>query len=340
MKKTLTLLAIIFMPWTINAREMSVEEAMETMRTSVTSFLKGEYSKVDATGIDQYVDADISKVYKFSDYSFGALLKDFEPYLAIDQNQSNKRLTRKKMKILEYAKNHQTEVAAYAANVEYFGITKFHEKLSSSLVAFFDWKGEVIAVRPSDYDRDQYKSKLCKTMEKHIVQDLTEQYAPMFLPEDYWVSNVASVSQGKYSFLMQWCYVLSREKPTGDGITRGSFVAYYYQRQEGGFNSNKSIMAAYGEYVWDNDGIEFSYHNCDADAYVVMPDFAKKFEPEDFKDLDKSQMTWAMSSSIKFKKLVSSSPDIPKVFRVNGPNSFTMSVPMDNKEYTFTKVED
>lgn len=337
MKKLSILLLTILLASPSYADELSVEEAMAMMKSSAAAFLKGEYTKVDASGIDQYVDATVTNVYGFSDFSFGSLLPFFEEYLHFDPATSYERTTKKKMKLLEFAKNNQSMIAAYAAQVDFIGETKFHEKLNFSMLAFYDSKGNIIAVRPSNYNRQDYKENLCRPMRSKIESILEEQYDPLFLPKDYWISDYKSSTEGKYTLMVQWCYELSKEKPTGDGIQRGPFKAMFYQNQKGSISTIKAIVEINGEYVWDENGIEFSYHNSWVELKSVNGELVNTWDPGDYTDIDDHDFHYLLIQGASFKKKVRASSDIPKEFKIVDENSFIMSTPIDGDVFTFTK---
>lgn len=339
MKRILAMIFSVMLALPSFADDLSVDEAIVVMKSSASSFLQGKYTKVDASGIEQYVNASVTNVSGFSDFSFGSLLPYFEEYLHFDPSTTYERTTKRKMKLLEFARNNQTMIAAYAAQVDYIGETKFHENVNLSMLAFFNSKGEIIAVRASNYNRQDYKENLCKHMRAKIEAILESQYDPLFLPKDYWISDFHSVANEKYTIMSQWCFELSREKPTGDGVQRGPFKAMLYREQRGGISHLKTITEINGEYVWDENGIEFSYHNCWVTLKSVNAELVEDWEPGDYTDIDDNDLHVLPFQASAIKKVVRASGDIPKVFTIIDNEHFSMSTPMDETVYTFAKLK-
>lgn len=342
MKKIIISVAILILSLPLNAQDISIDDAIETMKETSALFLKGQYTRIDATGIDQYVDVEIKRVYEFSDFSFGAILPLLKKYLEIEISISDRPKIREETKrIIEYATEDLTKIVAYAAKVDYEGVTKYHEKIPFTRLFFFDWKGRLIAIRSDDYNRQDYAEQLPALMEKRIQRELRAQCDPLFPPFDRWVSETGFSSDGSRDYEMIWCYDLFKNCRNNDNVQRGEFEAIYYQVQKG-FALSKSATFITGQYILDNGEIEFTYNTANVKLYFIDPEYVDKFEPlPDFSNINKRIMHYSPLNTNNFKKVIRKGNNVPLTFSQESENIITMSVPIQDAVYKFHKqIED
>lgn len=321
-------------------QESSIEEAVNMMKETSAKFLKGEFTKVDATGIKQYVDVEITGVHNFSDFSNGAVLPFLKKGLeeSASMYKGNRTIEAENKRILEYAENNKTKIVSYAAIVDYDGITKYHEKESMSNLFFFDRNGNLIGIRNSDFERGSYVKNLWKTMWSQIEEDLSREYDPLFLPYDRFVSETITSTIGKTEYKMTWCFDLYRNAPGDVWPHKGEALIRYYQVQDNGLVS-KSLTYIDCQYEWNHDEIEFTFPSSDIELYLVQPEYVKEYDPEDFSNLHaKSQLSYSILNTPKIKKIIRAANSKPKEFVVTGDASFKMSVPLNDLVFEFSKV--
>ena len=64
-----------------SAQEMTVDEAIVKMKQTTRDYLTDAFTEKDETGADQFVDVEVTGIHDFSDFSYGALMKEFQAYL-------------------------------------------------------------------------------------------------------------------------------------------------------------------------------------------------------------------------------------------------------------------
>lgn len=335
MKKFVSIISFLILSWAAMGQGMSVEMAMETMKESATKFLKGEYSKVDVTGADQYVDATVTRVYSFSDYSYGYLLNDFVDYIKnkkVGLGHSN--VQAEIIREIDYAQNHQTETAAYSAIVEYTGKTKFGEMVNMSSLFFFDWEGKPIAVRNSSFAREDYKPALAKIMHRKVVKELSLLKDPHFY-RDIWISSPVYSNVGDTPTESLLCLIIDRgETPNGK---TGPYIMYFYEIRTGSFYS-KQVVYTKGRFAETEKGLDLGYKKSSTSAYIVKSEYERTFDVGDFSSIDSNQLELSLILSGMYSSAVKKSNSIPDTWEVIDENHIKISTPYCKEIFTLTKT--
>lgn len=335
MKKFVSIISFLILSLAAVGQDMSVEKAMETMKESATKFLKGEYTKIDATGADQYVDATVTKVYSFSDYSYGYLLENFVKYIKskkVGLGHSN--VQAEIIREIDYAQNHQTEIAAYSALVEYTGKTKFGETVNMSSLFFFDWEGQPIAVRNASYERGEYSAALAKVMEKRVISQLRDLKDPMFNKEK-WISDPVYSNFKDTPVEYRFCLILDRGE-TPDGKS-GPFSMYLYVVQTGNIYS-KAITYTTGRFTETDNGFEFGFKKSSTSSFLVKSEYKRTFEIGDFSEIDSDQLEFSTLMTITYAKGVKKSNSVPDVCEIIDENHMKLSTPYGEGSFNLTKI--
>lgn len=340
MKRLFTLIVLIAV-CTVTAsaqrRELSIKEAIALMKQTPVEYLSEIFQKADSTGVDQFVDVEINEVHDFSDFSFGAMLEEFEQYLttlvpvvklsdgSIVSVRGADEQKAKNARMLEFAKANQKMIACYMAEVDYDGITKYEERKSLSRTFFFSDQGEIITVKKPGCARAKYKSKVAPAMEKKIVELLKEANDPLFLPCDYWISDEVSAPAKKGNpYILQWGYLLTKRNLDEQGVDRGTFTCYVYQTKVG-LLVLKALAAIDGEYEMTNDHISFNYGKAEVSSFSPRSNTSGAV-PGKFVDIDFREWTPLLFEAGKIKKTVNEMSDTPETFNRDG-DTIEMSVP-------------
>lgn len=334
MKRNLAIIIGLFMSVVMFGQDLTVDEAMSAMKELSTKYLKGEFTKIDATGIDQYVDVTVTKVYSFSDYSYGNLMHEFVEYINTrPAGLGNYDLNAENIRKIDYVKENQTKIAAYSAIVDYDGLTKFGETVKMSSLFFFNWKGEPIAARPVAYDRNEYRAKLAVWMEKKVIRDLSDMQDPLFKKEK-WISETAYATGNGNQYEMKYCFILDRGE-NESGLS-GPFKAYYYQIQTSS-SQIKSVTLITGRFT-ENDGIiSFDYKKSSVSLYNVISDYSRSFQIGDFSSINTKELEISIIGSTRATKMVRNSSSTPVVFEYTDPSHLRMTMPFYDQAINFTK---
>lgn len=341
MKSKLFLVALFALSGCLlaSAQEMTVDEAIAKMKQSTRAYLTDAFTEKDETGADQFVDVEVTGVHDFSDFSFGALMKEFQTYLesripmvknAKGETVKSSRaggIEKRNARLLEYARDNMTKIAAYAAVVDYNGITKYHEKKALSRLVFYDWKGDVIAFKDPMYSRNEFKLGLAPFMCKKAVSELEEMNDPLFLKTQYWISDVVNAEMSGRSYEMQWCYCLTKENVDDKAIDKGKFRLYYYQVQRGILQVIKSLTVVEGRYEKDAEHIWLSYKDAAVESFHVKAEEISSYSPGDYTDIDLDGLTVQLIESARFKKAIRALDNTPGVYRYIDENTFSMTSP-------------
>lgn len=352
-KRGLLFLLAVTMCMLSSAQEMTVEQAMARMKQTTHDYLTDVFTEKDETGVDQFVDVEVKSIYDFSDFSYGALLDAFKEYLdskvpkvtnSRGQTVKSPRagdIERRNARMLEYAKQNMTKIAAYAAIADYDGVTKFHEKKSLSRLVFFDWKGDVIAFRNPVFSRNDFKSGLAPYMSKKVSRELMEMNDPLFLRREFWVSDVLNAEMSGRAYEMQWCYVLTKENLEDKTIDKGKFRVFYYQVQAGILQVIKSITVIDGRYEKAADHIYFSYGDASVESFHVASDDIATFTPGDYADIELDKLNVQLIETMRLKKMVKAMENTPASYEAIDDLAFRMTAPFSGDEVvTFHKNED
>ena len=340
MKKVLITAFATLLALSAFSQELSVDDAIERMKETSKVYITTKFQEEDETGRDQYVDAEVVGVHDFSDFSYGALMRAFLIQLEkqvpkVKDPSTGKmkvssragQIIKENARLEEYAKDNMTKIAAYAAIVDFNGITKFHEKKADSRLFFYDWEGNVIGIKPVDYDRDQYKPILAKYMEKKAIAELTEMNDPLFLRKEYWISETVKSESNGVQYEMQWCYVLTKENIGNDTQDEGKFKAYYYQVQRGSIQTIKSIFLLNGLYEKDKNHIWFSYKDAAVESLHVDYKDTQDFTPGDYSHIDLDKLNLQIIEGTKVKKAVHALSNTPDSYEYIGDKEFKMTAP-------------
>ena len=351
-KSILSIIAIISC-LLVSAQEMTVDQAMARMKQTTHDYLTDAFTEKDETGVDQFVDVEVTSLYDFSDFSYGALLDVFGEYLdsrvpMVTNSRGQKvkssragEIEGKNARMLEYVRQNMTKIAAYAAVADYNGITKFHEKKALSRLVFYDWKGDVIAFRSPEFSRKEFKLGLTPYMYKKVYRELMEMNDPLFLRREFWVSDVMNSEMSGRSYEMQWCYVLTKENLDDKAIDKGKFRAYYYQIQTGTLQVIKSITVIEGRYEKSPDRIYFSYGDAMVESFHVPYDEIASYTPGDYTEMQLDKLTAQLIESNRFKKAVKAMDETPAVYKSVDDLTFQMTAPFSgDKIATFHKDEE
>lgn len=335
------------------AQEMTVDQAIARMKQTTHDYLTDAFTEKDETGVDQFVDVEITSIHDFSDFSYGALLDVFGEYLdsqvpMVTNPRGQKvkspragEIEKKNARMLEYAKQNMTKIAAYAAVADYNGITKFHEKKALSRLVFYDWKGEVIVFRSPEFSRKEFRLGLAPYMYKKVYRELMEMNDPLFLRREFWVSDVMNAEMSGRSYEMQWCYVLTKENLEDKAVDKGKFRVYYYQVQTGAIQVIKSITVIEGRYEKSPDHIFFSYGDAMVESFHVPYDDIASFSPGDFTDIELDKLNAQFIESARFKKAVKAMDSTPASYQAVDRLTFRMTAPFSGEKIaTFHKDEE
>ena len=353
MKKSILSLIAIVSCLFVSAQEMTVEQAIARMKQTTHDYLTDAFTEKDETGVDQFVDVEVKSIYDFSDFSYGALLDAFKQYLDAQvpmitnsRGQTVKspragEIEKKNARMLEYAKQNMTKIAAYAAIADYNGITKFHEKKALSRLVFYDWKGDVIAFRSPEFSRKEFRLGLAPYMYKKVYRELMEMNDPLFLRREFWVSDVMNAEMSGRSYEMQWCYVLTKENLEEKTVDKGKFRLYYYQVQTGILQVIKSLTVIEGRYEKSPDRIYFSYGDSLVESFHVPYDDIASFSPGDFTDIELDKLNAQFIESARFKKAVKAMDSTPASYQAVDELTFRMAAPFSGEKIaTFHKDEE
>ena len=334
MKRNLAIIIGLFMSVVVFGQDLTVDEAMATMKELSTKYLKGEFTRIDATGIDQYVDVTVTKVYSFRDYSYGNLMHEFVEYINTrPAGLGNYDLKAENIRKIDYVNENQTKIAAYSAIVDYDGLTKFGETVKMSSLFFFNWKGEPIAARPVAFDINEYRAKLAVWMEKKVIKDLSEMQDPLFKKEK-WISETAYTTGNGNQYEMKYCFILDRGE-NESGLS-GPFKTYYYQIQTSS-SQIKSVTLITGRFTEIDGKISFDYKKASVTTYHVLSEYSRSFQVGDFSSIDNTELEISIISSTRATKMVRNSSSIPVVFEYVDPSHLRMTMPFDSQALNFTK---
>ena len=326
-----------------SAQEMSVDEAIAKMKQSTRDFLTDAFTEKDETGADQFVDVEVTDIHDFSDFSYGALIKEFQTYLettipkvknARGETVKSSRagdIEKRNARLLEYVRNNMTKIAAYSAIVDYNGITKFHEKMALSRLVFYDWKGNVIAFKDPAYHRNEFKLGLAPYMRNRAVSELEDMNDPLFLKTQYWISDVVNSEVSGKSYEMQWCYCLTKENVSDQSIDKGKFRLYYYQVQRGVLQVIKSITVVEGRYEKDAEHIWLSYKDAAVESFHVNYDDLASYTPGDYTNIRLDDLKAQLIETIRVKKMVKAMDETPSVFKHVDDQTFQMTAPFSGE---------
>lgn len=322
-----------------SAQEMTVDEAIVKMKQTTHDYLTDAFTEKDETGADQFVDVEVTGIHDFSDFSYGALMKEFQAYLdsripmvknARGETVKSSRagdIEKRNARLLEYVRGNMTKIAAYSAVVDYNGITKFHEKKALSRLVFYDWKGDVIAFKDPMYSRNEFKSGLAPYMCKKAVSELEDMNDPLFLKTQYWISDVVNAEMSGRSYEMQWCYCLTKENIGDNSIDRGKFRLYYYQVQRGVLQVIKSITVVEGKYEKDSKHIMLTYKDAAVESFHVKAEEISSYSPGDYTNIDLDGLTTQLIESARFKKAIRALDNTPAVYQYVDDKTFSMTAP-------------
>ncbi len=350
---SLAILASLFCFMAV-AQEMSVEEAMAKMKETSRAYLTSAFTQEDETGVDQFVDVEITGVHDFSDFSYGALLSAFKEYLTSriptttlssgkvveSLYPRTERIKIENARMIEYAEGNMKNIAAYAAIVDYSGITKFHEKKDLSRLFFFNSKGEVIGLKLASFARNEYKQNLAPCMFKKVIAELSELGDPLFPRWYYWVSEMAYGEKGSKKYEMQWCYALTKDNPGDSSIDKGRFCAYYYQTQIGFLQTIKSITVVSGTYEKDQAHFRLYYNDIDVESFHVPADKIASYSPGDYKSIDLNNLNSQAAEAARFKKALRDMDGNPNSYTFIDDKSFQMLPPFLVEPVTFNLQND
>lgn len=322
-----------------SAQEMTVDEAIVKMKQTTRDYLTDAFTEKDETGADQFVDVEVTGIHDFSDFSYGALMKEFQAYLdsripmvknARGETVKSSRagdIEKRNARLLEYVRGNMTKIAAYSAVVDYNGITKFHEKKALSRLVFYDWKGDVIAFKDPMYSRNEFKSGLAPYMCKKAVSELEDMNDPLFLKTQYWISDVVNAEMSGRSYEMQWCYCLTKENVGDNSIDKGKFRLYYYQVQHGVLQVIKSITVVEGKYEKDSKHIMLTYKDAAVESFHVKAEEISSYSPGDYTNIDLDGLTTQLIESARFKKAIRALDNTPAVYQYVDDKTFSMTAP-------------
>lgn len=338
-KNVLIALLAMFGSLLASAQEMTVDEAIVKMKQTTHDYLTDAFTEKDETGADQFVDVEVTGIHDFSDFSYGALMKEFQAYLdsripmvknARGETVKSSRagdIEKRNARLLEYVRGNMTKIAAYSAVVDYNGITKFHEKKALSRLVFYDWKGDVIAFKDPLYSRNEFKSGLAPYMCKKAVSELEDMNDPLFLKTQYWISDVVNAEMSGRSYEMQWCYCLTKENIGDNSIDRGKFRLYYYQVQRGVLQVIKSITVVEGKYEKDSKHIMLTYKDAAVESFHVKAEEISSYSPGDYTNIDLDGLTTQLIESARFKKAIRALDNTPAVYQYVDDKTFSMTAP-------------
>lgn len=339
MKKSILSFISILSCLFASAQEMTVEQAMARMKQTTQDYLTDAFTEKDETGADQFVDVEVTGIHDFSDFSYGALMKEFQAYLdsripmvknARGETVKSSRagdIEKRNARLLEYVRGNMTKIAAYSAVVDYNGITKFHEKKALSRLVFYDWKGDVIAFKDPMYSRNEFKSGLAPYMCKKAVSELEDMNDPLFLKTQYWISDVVNAEMAGRSYEMQWCYCLTKENIGDNSIDKGKFRLYYYQVQRGVLQVIKSITVIEGKYEKDSKHIMLTYKDAAVESFHVKAEEISSYSPGDYTNIDLGGLTTQLIESARFKKAIRALDNTPAVYQYVDDKTFSMTAP-------------
>ena len=322
-----------------SAQEMTVDEAIVKMKQTTHDYLTDAFTEKDETGADQFVDVEVTGIHDFSDFSYGALMKEFQAYLdsripmvknARGETVKSSRagdIEKRNARLLEYVRSNMTKIAAYSAVVDYNGITKFHEKKALSRLVFYDWRGDVIAFKDPMYSRNEFKSGLAPYMCKKAVSELEDMNDPLFLKTQYWISDVVNAEMAGRSYEMQWCYCLTKENVGDNSIDKGKFRLYYYQVQRGVLQVIKSITVVEGKYEKDSKHIMLTYKDAAVESFHVKAEEISSYSPGDYTNIDLDGLTTQLIESARFKKAIRALDNTPAVYQYVDDKTFSMTAP-------------
>lgn len=344
MKKSILTFFAVLLCLLASAQEMTVEQAMARMKQTTHDYLTDAFTEKDETGVDQFVDVEVTSIYDFSDFSYGSLLDAFTQYLDLrvpkvtnSRGQTVKssragEIERRNARMLEYARQNMTKIAAYAAVADFNGITKFHEKKATSQLFFFDWKGDVISFRDPVFSRNDFKLGLAPHMYRKVYQELMEMNDPLFLRREFWISDVMNSEMSGKTYEMQWCYVLTKENLEDKNLDKGKFRVYYYQVQTGILQVIKSITVMEGRYEKAADHIFFSYGDATVESFHVPFDDTASFKPGDYMGIDLDKLNAQLIETLRIKKMVKAMDNTPASYQVVDDLTFRMTAPFSGDD--------
>lgn len=322
-----------------SAQEMTVDEAIARMKQTTREFLTDAFTEKDETGADQFVDVEVTSIYDFSDFSYGALMEEFQVYLesrvpkvrnARGEMMKSSRageIERRNARILEYVRDNMTKIAAYAAVADYNGITKYHEKKALSKLVFYDWTGKVIAFKDPMYSRNEFKLGLAPYMYRKAALELADMNDPLFLRTQYWISDVVNAEMSGRTYELQWCCCLTKENVDDKSIDKGKFRLYYYQVQRGLLQVIKSITVIEGRYEKDADHIWLSYKDAAVESFHVSVEETPTYSPGDYTDIDLDALEAQLIETARFKKVIRALDNTPAGYKYMDENTFAMTAP-------------